>query len=216
LIYRDLLKNTSHQLAWPIYRQNRPITGRIWPIRSAARLAVASADLSAKAADYRWSPADFFTVAADSVRRLSHLCAGRFIGKIGRLLTDFCPVAAESPSPRPPSALLSTRPNGERRIDCSVELGRPNAIYMSSGPSGPIFIFLIQFEFYPTKRSIFGIFSPPMSLEFHLVFYIIFSDFFFIFSEIFEFEFQISAILKIGPGRFRRISAIFEKIGGFF
>jgi hypothetical protein len=41
---------------------------------------------------------------------------------------------------------------------------------MSSGPSGLIFTFLIQFEFYPTKRSIFGIFSPPMFLEFHLFF----------------------------------------------
>jgi hypothetical protein len=94
---------------------------------------------------------------------------------------DFCPVAAKSLSPRPPSAPLSTGPNGERRIHCSVELGRPNTIYMSSGPSGPIFTFLIQFKFYPTKRSIFENFSPPMFLEFHLVFYIIFLDFFLFF-----------------------------------
>jgi hypothetical protein len=208
------LKNTSHRLARPIYQQNWPITGRIRPIRSSARPAVAPTDLSAKAADYRWSPVDFFTVAAGLVRRLPRLCAGRFIGKIGRLPADFCPVAAESPSPGPPSASLSTGPNGERRIDCSAELGIPNAIYMSSGPSGPIFTFSIQFEFYPTKRSIFGIFSPPRFLEFHLVFLHNFSDFFF--SEIFEFEFQISAILKIGPGRFRRILAIFRKIGRFF
>jgi hypothetical protein len=34
---------------------------------------------------------------------------------------------------------------------------------MSSGPSGPIFTFLIQFEFYPTKRSRFEIFFHQSS-----------------------------------------------------
>jgi hypothetical protein len=38
------------------------------------------------------------------------------------------------------------------------------------GLSGPIFTFLIQFEFYPTKQSRFKKISLPMFLEFHLVF----------------------------------------------
>jgi hypothetical protein len=61
---------------------------------------------------------------------------------------------------------------------------------MSSGPSGPIFIFLIQFEFYPTKQSIFGNFSPPIFLELHLVFYIIFSDFFLFFPKFLNLNFK--------------------------
>jgi hypothetical protein len=140
-------------------------------------------DLSAKAVDYRSSPADFFPVAADSVRRPPRLRAPADLSAKSAdyppKQADFCPVAAESLSPRPPLAPLSTGPNGERRIHCSAELGRPNTIYMSSGSSGPIFIFLIQFEFYPTKRSIFGNFSPPMFLEFHLVFLHIFQIFLF-------------------------------------
>jgi hypothetical protein len=74
----------------------------------------------------------------------------------------------------PASAPLSTGANGERRIHSVAELGRSNTIYMSSGPSWPIFMFLIQFEFYPTKQSRFEKISPPMFLEFHLIFYIIF------------------------------------------
>jgi hypothetical protein len=62
---------------------------------------------------------------------------------------------------------------------------------MSSGPSEPIFTFLFQFEFYPTKQSRFEKISPPMFLEFHLVFSHNFPDFFF---EIFEFQFKKSAI----------------------
>jgi hypothetical protein len=49
---------------------------------------------------------------------------------------------------------------------------------MNSGSSGPIFTFFNQFEFYPTKQSRFENFSPPLFLEFDLVFYIIFLDFF--------------------------------------
>jgi hypothetical protein len=54
--------------------------------------------------------------------------------------------------------------------DESTELGRSNTIYISSGLSGSIFTFLIQFEFYLIKRLRFEIFSLPMVLEFHLVF----------------------------------------------
>jgi hypothetical protein len=52
-----------------------------------------------------------------------------------------------------------------------------------------------------------------MPLESDIVFYIIFPDFFF---KIFEFEFQKSVIFKFGPGRSRRILAIFGKIGRIF
>jgi hypothetical protein len=65
---------------------------------------------------------------------------------------DFWPAAADFGPPGPASAPLSTGANGEQRIHFVAELGRPNTIYMSSGPSGPIFTFFIQFEFYPTKR----------------------------------------------------------------
>jgi hypothetical protein len=74
----------------PIYQQKRPITGGLQlisspsqPIQSAAHPIFAPADLSAKSADYRPKPADFH------------------------------PVTAESPSPGPPLAPLSTGPNGE-------------------------------------------------------------------------------------------------------
>jgi hypothetical protein len=87
------------------------------------------------------------------------------------------PAAADFGPLGPASAPLSIRVNGEPRIHYVIELGRPNTIYMSSGPSGPIFIFLIQFEFYPTKRSRFEKFSPPIFLEFYLVFYINFPVF---------------------------------------
>jgi hypothetical protein len=92
--------------------------------------------------------------------------------------TGFRLATADFNPPGPASAPLSTGANRERRIHSVAELGRPNTIYMSSGPSGPIFTFLIQFEFYPIKRSRFENFSPPIFLEFHLVFHIIFSDFF--------------------------------------
>jgi hypothetical protein len=101
------------------------------------------------------------------------------------ILSDFCSVAGDSLSPGLPSAPLSTKPNGEWWIHYSVELGRPNTIYMSSGP---IFTFLIQFEFYPTKRPRFEKNSSPMFFKFHLVFLQKFSRFF-IFSKISEFEF---------------------------
>jgi hypothetical protein len=91
---------------------------------------------------------------------------------------SFCPTAADFCPLGPASSPLLIGTNGEQRIDTVVELGRPNTIYMSSGPSGPIFTFFIQFEFYPTKRSRFEKFSPPM-LEFHLVFLQNFSRFFF-------------------------------------
>jgi hypothetical protein len=55
--------------------------------------------------------------------------------------------------------------------------------------SGPIFTFLTQFEFYPTKQSRFEKFSPPMFLEFDLVFYIIFQVF--LFFKKFKFELKI-------------------------
>jgi hypothetical protein len=56
---------------------------------------------------------------------------------------------------------------------------------MSSGSSGHIFIFLIQFEFYPTKWSGFEKKnSPPMFLEFDLIFLHIFPNFLSIFSNL--------------------------------
>jgi hypothetical protein len=105
----------------------------------------------------------------------------RFIGSAADyrpIPANFRPTAADFGPPGPASAPLSTGTNGERRIHSVAELRRPNTIYMSGGLSGPIFTFLIQFEFYPIKRSRFEKKSPPMFLEFHLVFYIIFSDFF--------------------------------------
>jgi hypothetical protein len=54
-----------------------------------------------------------------------------------------------------------------------------------------------------------------MFLEFDLVFYIIFHNFIYLF-KISEFEFQKLLIFKFGPGRSRRISAIFRKIGRIF
>jgi hypothetical protein len=128
-------------------------------------------------------------------------------------LAGFHPATANFLPLRPASPPLSTGRNGDSVVLCFADSGRPNSIYVSSGPSGPIFIFLIQFEFYPTKRSRFEIFSPPMPLESDIVFYIIFPDFFF---KIFEFEFQKSVIFKFGPGRSRRILAIFGKIGRIF
>jgi hypothetical protein len=47
-----------------------------------------------------------------------------------------------------------------------------------------------------------------MILEFHLVFFYVFSDFFF---KNFKFKFQNSLILEFGPARFHRISANFKK-----
>jgi hypothetical protein len=93
--------------------------------------------------------------------------------------TGFHPTAADFDPPGPASAPLSTGANGERRIHSVTELGRPNIIYMSNGSSGPIFTFLIQFEFYLTKRSRFEIFSLTMFLEFHLVFFTYFLYFLF-------------------------------------
>jgi hypothetical protein len=145
-------------------------------------------------------------------------CPTRSIGSAADyrpILTGFCPATINFGPPGPASAPLSTGANGERRIHSVAELGRPNTIYMSSGPSGPIFMFLIQFEFYPTKRSRFEKISPPMFLEFHLVFLHNFSRFF-IFFEISEFQFKKLAIFKIGPDRSRWISVIFRKIGWFF
>jgi hypothetical protein len=82
---------------------------------------------------------------------------------------------------------------------------------VSDGPSGPIFTFLIQFEFYPTKQSGFKKMSPPIFLEFDLVFLHNVSIFYFF--EIFEFKFQNSVIFKFGPGQSCPISMIFGKIG---
>jgi hypothetical protein len=72
----------------------------------------------------------------------------RFIGSAADyrpIPAGFCPT--DFGPPEPASAPLSTRANGERRIHSVAELGRPNTIYISSGSSGPIFTFLIQFEF---------------------------------------------------------------------
>jgi hypothetical protein len=143
-------------------------------------------------------------------------CPTRSIGSAADyrpILTGFCPATINFGPPGPASAPLSTGANGERRIHSVAELGRRNTIYMSSGPSGPIFMFLIQFEFYPTKWSRFEKKSPPMFLEFHLVFYIIFPDFFF---KIPKFQFKKSVIFKIEPTRSHRISVIFRKISRFF
>jgi hypothetical protein len=105
----------------------------------------------------------------------------RFIGLAADyhpILACFHPAAADFSPLGLASAPLSIRVNGEPRIHYVIELGRPNTIYMSSGPSGPIFTFLIQFEFYPTKRSRFENFSPPIFLEFYLVFLHKFTSFF--------------------------------------
>jgi hypothetical protein len=72
------------------------------------------------------------------------------------------------------SPLLSTGGKGKLRVLYSAEPERGNIIYMCSGPSGPILMFLIHFEFYPTKQSIFEKLFSPVFLEFDLVFYIIF------------------------------------------
>jgi hypothetical protein len=87
----------------------------------------------------------------------------------------------------------------------SIDRERGNTIYVSSGPSGPILTFFIQFEFYPIKRSRFEKISSPMFLEFDLVFYIIFLDSFYFFFKIFEFEFQNSPNSKFGLARIHRI-----------
>jgi hypothetical protein len=66
-------------------------------------------------------------------------------------------------------------------------------------------MFLIQFEFYPTKWSRFEKFSSPMFLEFDLVFYIIFPDFFL--SKFPNLNFQNRRFLNsdpIDPAEFRR------------
>jgi hypothetical protein len=66
-------------------------------------------------------------------------------------------------------------------------------------------MFLIQFEFYPTKWSRFENFSSPMFLEFDLVFYIIFPDFFL--SKFPNLNFQNRRFLNsdpIDPAEFRR------------
>jgi hypothetical protein len=106
-------------------------------------------------------------------------------------------------------APLSTGVNRERRIHSVAEFRRLNAIYMSSGSSRPIFTFLIQFEFYPTKRLRFEKISPPMFLEFHLVF-TYFSRFFYFF-KISEFQFEKSD--PPDPAEFQQFS---KKISGFF
>jgi hypothetical protein len=63
---------------------------------------------------------------------------------------------------------------GKVSVLCSAESERENSIYVSNGQSGPIFIFLIQFEFYLIKRSRFEKFYSPIFLEFDLVFLQIF------------------------------------------
>jgi hypothetical protein len=101
------------------------------------------ANLSAASADYQPNLANFCPVAADSVRRptchpaqliyrLPRPITGRFLPRRRRFtlsLTAF-------------SSSLN-RTEWERRIHCSLELGWPNTIYMSSGSSGSIFMFLI-------------------------------------------------------------------------
>jgi hypothetical protein len=57
---------------------------------------------------------------------------------------------------------------------------RGNTIYVHGGSSGPILISFIHFKIYLIKRSIFEKHSSPMFSEFHLVFYIIFPNIFFL------------------------------------
>jgi hypothetical protein len=105
-------------------------------------------------------PPRFSLAAYPSSRHARFICSATDYRLIP---AGFRPASADFGPPRPTLAPLSTGANGERRIHSVAELGRPNTIYMSSGPSGPIFTFLIQFEFYPTKRSRFEKISPLMS-----------------------------------------------------
>jgi hypothetical protein len=84
---------------------------------------------------------------------------------------------------------------------------------MSSGPSASIFTFLIQFKFYLIKLSRFEKISPPMFLEFHLVFLHNFLDFF---PEFPNLNFKNRRFLKsdlADPAEFRQFS---EKSANFF
>jgi hypothetical protein len=149
-------------------RRCRFLTGRptvVCPVRFSAE----SDRFSPRRRGFLWSP--------------THPHAPPGLSAQPPITTRFRPVFSSnwpiSDLPNPASAPLSTGANGERRIHSVTELGRLNTIYISSGPSESIFMFLIQFKFYPTKRLRFEKFSPPMFLEIYLIFYIIFSDFLF-------------------------------------
>jgi hypothetical protein len=114
----------------PIYWLGRPIFGRFPP---------ADVDFLASRPVVVRPPPRFSSAAYPPLHPT------RFTVRFRPTVADFGPLG-------PASAPLSTGANGERRIHFVAKLGRPNTIYMSSGPSGPIFTFFIQFEFYPTKR----------------------------------------------------------------
>jgi hypothetical protein len=109
----------------------------------------------------REAPADLSAESADSQPNLA----------------GFHPVTADFLPLHPASPPLPTGQNGESVVLCSADSRRPNTIYVSSGSSEPIFTFLIQFKFYPIKRFRFEKKSPPMFLEFDLVFFTYFSEF---------------------------------------
>jgi hypothetical protein len=198
----------------PIYRLPRLITGRIRPIFSRRRRFGSAPDPPSRPANLLAPSADYRPIFALLLPirfgARTEFTLGRFTGYLDRSTTDFCSATGDSLSPGPPSAPLLSGPNGERRIHYSTELGRPNTIYMSNAPSGPIFMFFIQFLFYPIKRSRFEKNSPPMFLKFHLVFYI-FSRLFIFFLKFLNLNFKNQWFLKS-----HRISTIFRKIGRFF
>jgi hypothetical protein len=97
--------------------------------------------------------------------------------------------------------LFRLEERGKSCVLCSANRNRRNTIPRRRGLSRPIFIFLIHFEFYPTKWSRFEKLSSPMFLEFDLGFYIIFPIFYFF--KFFEFEFQNSPNFEFFPVRIR-------------
>jgi hypothetical protein len=185
---------------WPIYRLGRPIFGRFRPVstrrrrffgRSTHRRALHPIPGRIR---LLFTPPPRFSSAAYPpcpVYRLSH-----------RLLPDDNRFSARRYrfwTPGWASAPLLTGANGERRIHSTAELGRPNTIYMSSGPSGHIFMFLIQFEFYSTKWLRFEKKISTNVLRISSSFYIFFLDFFIFFSKFLNFNSKNQRFLKSDP-----------------
>jgi hypothetical protein len=98
------------------------------------------AALSAASADYRPNLANFCSIATDSVR--CPTChPAQLIYRLPRPITDrFLPRRRRFTLSLTAFSSSLHRTEWERRIHYSLELGRPNTIYMSSGS---IFMFLI-------------------------------------------------------------------------
>jgi hypothetical protein len=146
------------------------------------------------------------------------LCPARFIGSAAdyrSIPVGFCPVAADFSPPRSASAPLSTGANGERRIHSVAKLERLNTIYMSSGPSKPIFTFLIQFEFYLTKQSRFEKKFSTNVIRISSSFLHNFFRFFLFFSKFLNFNSKNWRFLKSDPANPAEFWRFSEKSAGF-